>query len=117
MTKKEALKATYEIWNKLADLEDKTGNVQDQHVKDELGWKYVHSCPCCQYVFDLDDNVSTCMAYHDCDKCPMISFWEYGCEGYRGITSDITVYNSWIDGEFGCARKIANTALELHNKE
>ena len=79
LTKRSALVATEKLWRKLENCNNEDGfgpsALKGQFVPDG---KYVHNCPCCEYVCQTTGQTPGFNA-DACRYCPLIKLWPDTC--------------------------------------
>lgn len=107
MTRLQAIKETWLLWDRICE--------EELNCKPKTNFLY--DCPCCQYVYDLDDIDNRGMALHDCRQCPLFDLWGSTCQ------SDDSVFSLWEYSEPGslesasAARHIRDFAKNLYLNE
>ena len=122
MTKVEACEQTRNLWTKIAH-EAEQGRCRQKHEIPGPWRKYIHCCPCCQYVYLVPRHMEEGSPYSEilgCTICPMAPEWKnfplhrpyddhYYCEIYltpylkwRWLTNevDMAAYRSCYDIAF-----------------
>ena len=106
MTILQAIKETWLLWDRILT----------EGLRSKPETIFLHDCPCCQYVFDLDGSTIESMHFHDCTKCPLFGLWGSNCQ------SDSSVFSDWEGADTKeeqtmCAKIIRDFAKNLYLEE